>query len=259
MPFADINGQRINYEVTGTGTPVVLITGFAGDITFWNGLVPMLSNNYKVIALDNRGVGRTQYSGKFDTFDLTADILSLMDRLSVFRAHIVGWSMGGCMAQELSLAHPERVISLTLISAYMRRPARSSHMMNNMIRAVKEGADIDVLSAALQGMCLPESVFQKREEKGTTKNKRPFNATIEGIEDQMRIIDTYDSRKRISGISVPTLCIHGLSDIMVPPEIGDEITSLIKGCKAYRIPGAGHTIDPSAYCKRMIEHFRENE
>jgi len=258
MPTAEINGQRIYYEVTGEGTPVVLITGYGGDISFWNNMVPLLSGNYKVIALDNRGVGRTEYSGRFDTDDMADDILSLMDLLSIPKAHIVGWSMGGCMAQEISLAHPERVISLTLISAYMRRPARSSHMMNVMNRAVREGADIDTLSMFIQGMCFPESVFRKREENGGHARK-PFPATIDGIEDQMRAVDEYDSRGRISGIKVPTLCIHGLSDIMVPPEIGDEITSLIGGCKGYRIPGAGHIINPSAYLDRMIEHFKENE
>ncbi|MCL2786066.1 MAG: alpha/beta hydrolase [Methanomassiliicoccaceae archaeon] len=259
MPIADINGQRINYEVVGSGTPVILITGFGGDITFWNNLVPLLSSNYRLIMIDNRGAGRTEYNGRFTTDDMTDDVVSLMDHLSVYKAHVVGWSMGGCMAQELSLAHPQRVISLTLISAYMRRPARSSHMMNTMIRAVREGADIDVLSMALQGMCLPESAFQRREEKGTVRGKRPFTSTIDGIEDQMRSVDAYDSRKRISAIAVPTLCIHGLSDIMVPPEIGDEITSLIRGCKPYRIPGAGHVIDPASYHKRMVEHFKENE
>jgi pimeloyl-ACP methyl ester carboxylesterase len=258
MPTADINGQSINYKVVGNGTPVVLITGFGGDITFWDNIVPMLSNDHKLIMLDNRGAGKTVYSGKFGTDDLTNDVLSLMDHLSVFKAHIVGWSMGGCMAQEIALAHPERIISLTLISAYMRRPARSSHMMHAAIRAVREGADIDVFSMILQGMCFPESVFLKREEKGAG-SKKPFTSTVDGVADQMKAVDVYDSRGRISGISVPSLCIHGLSDIMVPPEIGDEIASLIKGCKAYRIPGAGHIINPNAYIRRMVEHFKENE
>jgi len=259
MPAAEINGQRINYEVTGNGTPVILITGYGGDISYWDGLVPLLSDRYKVVRLDNRGSGKTVYGGKFTVDDLTDDVIALMDLLSIYRAHIVGWSMGGCMAQELSLRHPERVISLTLISAFMKRPARSSHMMNAMIKAVREGADIETLSMLMQGMCFPESVFLRREEKGTHGNKQPYTASIDGITDQMRALDAYDSRKRISGISVPSLCIHGLSDIMVPPEVGDEITSLIKGCKSYRIPGAGHIVNPTTYHKVMADHFKENE
>ena len=258
MPAADINGQRIHYEVKGEGIPVVLITGFASDILFWDALLPYLSS-YKVIMLDNRGVGRTRYNGKFTKFDIADDVIALMDRLSVFRAHIVGWSMGGCMAQEISLRHPERVMSLTLISAYMRRPARSSYAMRAAIKAVKEGADIETLGMLLQVMCLPEQVFLKREEKGAGANKRPFPATMNGIIDQMDAVDAYDSRDRISGISVPTLCIFGLSDIMVPPEIGEEIVSKIKGCRPYRVPGAGHIINPAAYHKTMTDHFKENE
>jgi pimeloyl-ACP methyl ester carboxylesterase len=182
-----------------------------------------------------------------------------MDRLSIFRAHIVGWSMGGCMAQEISLKQPERVMSLTLISAFMKRPARSSYSMRAMIKAVREGASIETLSMILQVMCFPESVFLKREEKGAHENKQPYTAGIDGIMDQMDAVDAYDSRNYISGISVPTLCIHGLSDIMVPPEVGDQITSLIKGCRPYRVQGAGHIINPSKYLRAMLDHFRENE
>ena len=258
MPTANINGQSINYRVAGEGTPVVLITGYGGDISYWDGLVPMLSD-YKVITMDNRGAGETRYNGKFTIDDLTKDVILLMDHLSVFKAHMVGWSMGGCMAQEVSLTHPERVISLTLISAFMRRPSRSSYIMRAMIKAVREGADMETLSMLMQGMCFPESVFQKREEKKISGNRQPYTATIDGITDQMDALDMYDSRGRISGISVPTLCIHGLSDIMVPPEIGDDISSLIKGCRSYRVAGAGHIINPTAYCETMIEHFRENE
>ena len=258
MPIAEINGQRINYEVEGEGMPVILITGFGSDLSYWNVLVPMLSDRYKVVTLDNRGVGKTEYSGKFTVGDLTNDIMALMDHLSISKAHIVGWSMGGCMAQELSLARPERVISLTLISAYMRRPSRSSYVMNTMIRAVREGADIATLSRVLQVMCFPESVFKKKEEKGALPDP-PFAATIEGIADQMESVDAYDSRQRISGIKVPTLCIYGLSDIMVPPDIGDRIASLIKGCDSFTIPEAGHIVNPRSYYDVMTEHFKRNE
>jgi pimeloyl-ACP methyl ester carboxylesterase len=167
--------------------------------------------------------------------------------------------MGGCMAQEISLKHPERVMSLTLISGYMRRPARSSFAMHAALKGMKEGADLETFQLQLQIMCLPESVFLKREEKEELWKKRPFGTTMEGLIDQMAAVDGYDSRKRISGITVPTLCIWGLSDIMVSPDVGEDITSLIKGCRPFRVPGAGHIINPSAYQKTMIDHFKENE
>ncbi|MDR0198240.1 MAG: alpha/beta hydrolase [Methanomassiliicoccaceae archaeon] len=257
MPIADINGQKIHYEVTGEGTPVVLIAGFATEASYWDVLTQLLPN-HKVITMDNRGVGRTKYKGKFDIFDLTDDLTALLDRLSIFRAHIVGWSMGGCIAQEFTLKHPERVISLTLISPYLRRPSRSSFAMRAAIKAVREGADIETVAMFMQVMCFPEPVFLKKEGKAEG-GRRPFGATIEGVTDQMDAVDSYDSRERVSGISVPALCIHGQSDIMVPPEVGDQIASLIKGCRLYRVPGAGHIINPATYYRTMLDHFKENE
>ncbi|MCL2890547.1 MAG: alpha/beta hydrolase [Methanomassiliicoccaceae archaeon] len=258
MPTAEVNGQRINYEITGNGIPVVLITGFASDMSFWDALTPALSDKYKVITLDNRGAGKTSYNGKFTIYDMADDVVALMDHLSIYKAHIVGWSMGGCMAQEIALKHPERVISLTLVSAYMKRPARSSYVMRTMIKAVAEGARVETLSMVLQVMCFPESVFLKREEKGVRENKA-YIAGINGITDQLDAVDAYDSREHVSKISVPTLCVIGMSDIMVPPEVGEKIASLIKNSKQYRVPGAGHIINPSTYVRTMLEHLKENE
>ncbi|MDR0334568.1 MAG: alpha/beta hydrolase [Methanomassiliicoccaceae archaeon] len=258
MPTADVNGQKINYEVKGEGIPVVLVPGMGTDTTFWDVLIPLLPG-YKTVTIDNRGAGKTKHNGKITMTGMADDVAALLDHLSIFRAHMVGWSMGGCIVTEFSIKHPERVLSLTLISPYMRRPSRSSFAMAAAMRAVKEGADIEVLSMIVQVMCFPESVFLKREEKGIKGSKTPFGSTIDGIVDQMEAVDAYDGRSRPSCVSVPSLCIHGLSDIMVPPEVGDWITSQIKGCKAYRVPGAGHIINPSTYHKVMLEHFKQNE
>jgi len=258
MPTANINGQKINYETKGSGIPVVLIPGMGTDLTFWDPLVPLLPD-HKLIMPDNRGAGKTKYTGKISVSDMTDDIVALLDHLSIFKAHVVGWSMGGCMATEFSIRHPERVISLTLISPYMRRPSRSSYAMLAAMKAVKEGASLDVLSMIVQVMCFPESVFLKRDEKGTRNIVTPFGSTIEGIVDQMEAVDSYDGRKLPSLVSVPTLWIHGLSDIMVPPEMGEDIASQIKDCKRHLVPGAGHIVNPATYHKTMLQHFRQNE
>ena len=258
MATADINGQKIHYEAIGEGVPVVLIPGMGTGASFWEPLIPLLPG-YKLITLDNRGAGTTKYTGKITISDMTDDIVALMDHLSIFKAHVVGWSMGGCMATEFSIRHPERVISLTLISPYMRRPSRSSYAMFAAMKAVKEGASLDVLSMIVQVMCFPESVFLKRDEKGTRHIVAPFGSTIHGIVDQMEAVDAYDGRKLPARISVPTLWIHGLADIMVPPEMGEEIASQIKNCKHHLVPGAGHIVNPSTYHKAMLQHFRQNE
>jgi len=254
MAVANINGIRMNYEVTGEGRPVVLITGFAGCISFWNNMVPLLSGDHRVVTMDNRGSGSTEYEGAFDTDTMADDIIALMDYLSIGKAHVAGWSMGTTIAHRMALRYPERISSMTFVSPYSKRPARSSYIMNAAIRAVKEGADFDTFSMILNAMCFGETSFTTREKKGT-KLKLPAPGRIAGIEDQMRVVDGYDGRHSIKDIPFDVLVIHGEEDVMVPPWIGKKIAENIKDSKLVMIPGAGHIIHPSAYINSLKEHI----
>jgi len=253
IPFADLNGIRLHYSVTGEGEPIVLITGFAGSTAFWNNIIPLLPD-HKLITMDNRGAGLTEYEGAFDTDDLADDIVALMDHLSIAKAHIVSWSMGTTIAHRISLRYPERVSTLTFISPYAKRPARSSYVMNAAIRAVKEGADFDVFSMILNSFCFGESAFTSKEKKNS-KMKLPARADISGIEDQMRSVDSYDGRGQIKDIPFEALVIHGAEDIMVPPWIAEKIASAIKGSRFVIVPGAGHIIPPGLYIDVLKEHI----
>lgn len=253
MPLANINGIKMNYNVTGEGEPVILITGFAGCLSFWNNMLPLLPDN-KVVTMDNRGAGLTEYHGTFDTDTMADDIIALMDHLSIFKAHIVGWSMGSTIAHRIALRYPDRVTTLTFVSAYSKRPARSSYVMNAAIRAVKEGADFDVFSMVLNAFCFGETTFTSKEKKGT-KLKLPAPSNIKGIEDQMKVVDNYDGRYQIKDIPFETLVIHGIEDIMVPPWIGEKIASAIKGSKLVMVPQAGHIIHPSMYINSLKDHI----
>ena len=102
------------------------------------------------LSLDNRGAGATEYNGPFRGQDMVDDVAALLDHLSVYRAHILGWSMGGHIAQEFAIQNPDRTQSLTLVSAYMRRPARSSYFMNGIVKAASEGADTDYIGMIYQ-------------------------------------------------------------------------------------------------------------
>lgn len=253
MAMADINGIRMNYEVTGEGKPVVLITGFAGRISFWNNMVKLL-DGYKVVTMDNRGSGMTEYEGSFDTDDMADDIIALMDHLSIGKAHIVGWSMGSTISHRIALRYPERIASMTFVSAYTKRPARSSYVMNAAIRAVEEGADFDVFSMMLNGMCFGETAFTVQEKKGSTF-KLPSESRIEGIRDQMKVVDGYDGRHQIKDIPFDVLVVHGKEDVMVPPWIGERIANAIPNSKLVWIPDAGHIIPPSTYINSLKDHF----
>jgi len=254
MPMADINGIRMNYSVTGEGEPVILITGFGGDTTFFHSLIPTLVDNYKVIVFDNRGAGLTQYRGEFSGQDFVNDVNALLNHLSVFRAHVLGWSMGAHIAQEFAIQHPDRVLSLTLVSAYMRRPARSSYFMNSAVNMSIENKDPNIIAMMINSFCFTEDYFANKEAKGS-KIRTTDNIKPENLKHQMYALDDFDTRGKMGLIKAPTLSIHGLDDIMVEPKMGDAIATEIKDCKTLRIPNVGHTIHPSLYAEAFKNHL----
>src|SRR3990172_6307927 len=115
MPYTLVNGIEIYYEVHGSGEPLLLIMGLGANAGSWVMQVPELSMEYKIIAFDNRGSGR---SGKpneaYSIAQMADDAAALLDDLAIDSAHVFGMSMGGMIAQDLVLRHPERVTSLIL-------------------------------------------------------------------------------------------------------------------------------------------------
>ena len=182
---------------------------------------------------------------------------ALLDHLDIYKVHMLGWSMGSQVAMEFAIQHQERLQSLTLISAFKRCPARSSYMMNTMIDAGVNGTKVEYIYAMVNAFSFTEDYFDSKREKGQ-KVKTINTTTPERLRQQMYCLDRYDLRGRLGVIKVPTLSIHGLSDIMVEPKLGDEVASDIKGCRVYRIPDVGHVIHPSLYADEFRRFLGEN-
>lgn len=117
MPEARIGEIQINYEEYGEGTPLVLILGLGQDLATWGFQVSEFSEHFRVIAFDNRDAGGSSRCNKpYTTETMAGDTIGLMDHLGIERAHLLGTSMGGMIAQQVALIFPERVISLILAS-----------------------------------------------------------------------------------------------------------------------------------------------
>src|SRR5918999_4111134 len=113
MPKVRVGDIEMFYVEAGRGDPLVLIMGFSGDHLAWGFQLPAFAERYRVIAFDNRGAGQTDTPDHpYTTRMMADDTVGLMDKLGVGHAHVLGASMGGMIAQELALHHPERVRSL---------------------------------------------------------------------------------------------------------------------------------------------------
>lgn len=138
LKTAKIGKYDIHYLDVGQGTPVVLIHGLAGDYSAWTNQIQQLKNQYRVIAFDNRGAGKsTQVDEPVSTEDLAHDTLGLMQFLSIESAHIVGRSMGGAVAQHMALISPDRVKSLVLCASFAILDPLGRRVLLNMREALE--------------------------------------------------------------------------------------------------------------------------
>src|SRR5919204_2765547 len=121
MPKVLVNGINLHYIEAGRGDPLLLIMGFGGDHLAWAFQTPVFAQSHRVIAFDNRGVGQSDVPDvPYTTRMMADDAAGLLDALGIERAHVIGVSIGGMIAQELALNHPRRVRSLQLHCTYAR-------------------------------------------------------------------------------------------------------------------------------------------
>lgn len=139
LQFATVGPYKLRYlDTGGTGVPVVLIHGLAGDYTAWLAQVEALRGRHRVIAFDNRGAGAsTQVDEPVTTGDLADDTLALMDHCGIERAHVVGRSMGGAVAQHMALKAPARILSLVLCASFARLDPLGRRVLLNMREALE--------------------------------------------------------------------------------------------------------------------------
>jgi len=108
-------GVTLDYEVHGEGDPLLLIVGTSGSMLLWGELIPRLAEQYQVIAFDNRGLGGSDRGeGAITVASMAEDTSALLEALDVPQAHVMGWSLGSAVLQELALAHPEQVASAVM-------------------------------------------------------------------------------------------------------------------------------------------------
>jgi pimeloyl-ACP methyl ester carboxylesterase len=245
MPYATANGLSLYYEIEGESDapPVLLITGLSGDHRGWGPLPSLLKASYRVISFDNRDSGQSQRAGAFyDIRDMAEDAAGLLKELSIDRAHVVGYSMGGAIAQELAISFPQLVDRLVLLATYDATDPRGAALFRGFaslrrdlpreqyIRftlpwgyTYKEYQIPGLIEQVVEGV-LEDSSFQEPE-----AYERQMEATI-----------AFNSRDRLKHISSPTLLIFGEEDIMTPMRFARELVRGIRDSRLVTLEGTGH-------------------
>jgi pimeloyl-ACP methyl ester carboxylesterase len=240
--FFDSAGVKIHYIVEGKGEPVVLIHGFTANIQMqWAapGILSKLKNDYQVIALDNRGHGKSgkPHDPKQYGAEMVNDVIRLMDHLKVPKAHVAGYSMGGFMTNYLIAHHSDRVITATLGGAGWRKPNDNTNdLLTRLAEALESGKGITPLIEALTPAGRPKPDAQQLEFINqmvmTMNDTKALAACIRGL------TGLSVTESQLKANKVPTLALIGSDD---PLKVGvDEMAPLMPNLKVEVIDNTDH-------------------
>jgi pimeloyl-ACP methyl ester carboxylesterase len=246
MPIIKISDIDMYYEEHGEGEPLILISGYSADHTSWAHLIPVFSKKYRTIVFDNRGVGLTVIPDTpFTIDDMADDTVALLDALNIEKAHIIGVSMGGRIAQALALRHPKKLKSLVLCSTTARVPPRTRFALGMMADALAKGNishefhDMMMLSWTFSDRAFSSPEFMNRIRAGASAGRiRPSPANMVR---QLQAGHQFDTSLRLGEIKTPTMVIHGNEDILFPISYGKELAAGIPGAKFVELQGAAHS------------------
>jgi 3-oxoadipate enol-lactonase len=244
MPKVRVNGVELNYIEAGSGDPLLLIMGFGGDHLAWAFQTPMFAQQYRVIAFDNRGVGQSDVPDvPYTTRMMADDAAGLLEAIGIERAHVLGVSMGGMIAQELALNHPRRVRSLQL-HCTLARPDRYMHTLIEGWRTVRGKATVEEWMRVVALWLFSPRTYAERPELVEsiiqTAIANPYPFTLTGFLRQGDAVRSHDTLDRLGKLTCPTLVSVADDDILVPPRFSRELAAAIQGATLRTVEGAGH-------------------
>jgi 3-oxoadipate enol-lactonase len=258
MAFINNQGATIYWDEQGAGEPVLLIMGLGYPSVMWYRTRPLLATRYRTIALDNRGVGRSEMPpGPYPIALMAADAAAVLDASGVESAHVYGISMGGMIAQEFALQYPKRVRSLILgctasggPHAVRAEPEVTEFLVargNQNQEAAAEAAVPFIYYSATARERIDEDLAMRKE---WLPKPEAYLAQLQGIL-------SWEAYSRLDQISAPTLVIHGLSDRLVPAGNGKLIADRIRRAQLVLLPCASHifTTDQTDTAHEAILEF----
>jgi pimeloyl-ACP methyl ester carboxylesterase len=274
MPTADVNGVTLEHEIHGPadGEPLVLIMGLGAQLVVWPPafIDRLTAAGFRVITFDNRDVGRSsRVEGPVPTVadlgrslvapqradppyrlrDLADDAAGLLDHLGIERAHVVGASMGGMIAQELTIGHPHRVASLTSIMSNTgaRRTGRMSPALlpaflrsrRGPARSIEASMEIGRLIA---GPHFDEAAARELYALAATREGDAEAAAAGLARQTLAVTATRDRTADLRRVTAPTLVVHGLLDSLVRPSGGMATARAVPGSRLLMFPDMAHDV-----------------
>jgi 3-oxoadipate enol-lactonase len=245
MPLARVGELELSYERTGSGPPLLAIIGMSGTLLSWGEpFLEPLREHFEVIVYDHRGAGgSSRMEAPFTIAQLAQDAAGLLDALALDTVHVLGISMGGMVAQELALAHPERVRTLTLGCTYCGGEGSSlasPAVAQRLVESMRSGEREQVVRTGWE-ICISPRHVDDPELYGAYRAialRRPVARAV--IMAQMQAIAAHDTSTRLSQLELPTLVVHGTADELIPVHNAHLIAGHLPDARLELLDGTGH-------------------
>ena len=243
--FVEVNGLKFHVQRIGQGTPLVMIMGLGAPGEKWRHNYELLSKYFECIVIDNRGAGESDKPEvpAYTTDEMSDDVIGIMEALNIEKAHVIGVSMGGAIAQLVALKRPEKVIGLVLTSTFAS-VSPSFHKALSVLCALKDDVDPALLKELNLWMTNgqytqihhPEKIAKSIEEDASY----PYPMPVYAYKAQAEACKTHHTTDRLHELKMPVLIASGAKDLFMNIEKTMEMVHGIPHAEFYLSPEGGH-------------------
>jgi aminoacrylate hydrolase len=244
MPRISIGDCHLYYERHGAGFPVLFISGLNGYGAFWRDQIPAFSKSFEVIVHDQRGIGQSDHTrGAVTVERLASDVIGMMDALGLDKAHIVGHSTGGAIAQVLAIEHPQRLASMVMVASWTKPDAyfrRLFALRKEILSRLGPASYVQANTLFLY----PHYHIARNNEK-LRQLEAQYLANFSEPEIMMSRIDAilaFDRTADLFRIHTPTLIVAAQDDVVTPAYFSEELARLVPGAEIKFFPQGGHCV-----------------
>ena len=253
MTHISVPGVDLWVDQVGSGDDIVFVAGLADEGSCWAAQAAELSDSYQITTFDNRAVGRSSTpQSDYHIVDFAEDTAAMMQVLGISRAHVVGSSMGGAIAQELALRHPDLVRSLVLHGTWCVSNRHFQEEVRGWQMLAHAAPTPHDFFVAVNVWFLAPRIYDEGtiDDWAADAEGNRHAQTVDAFCRSAEALLGHDTRDRLHRIACPTLVTVGSLDICTPPRCAQQLASLIPGAELYVFEGAGHmpyVEDPPAF------------
>lgn len=262
LEMVNSGDMEIGYRIYGKGHPLLMIMGYGSTMNLWEEkLINTLAEHFQVIIFDNRGMGESSAGEKeFSIEQFSEDALGLLNALKIEKTHVLGWSMGSYIAQELASRNPERVNKLVLYAS-VPNPSMFPPSQEVMAKLEDTTGTPEEQGSRWISLLFPEKWLENNSERIKEIFYKPMGTIVpENIGKQSMAIDKWNGlEERLGTLTHPTLLIAGKEDVLVPPSNSTYLKEKLPSATLSLIENTGHGLifqDPDQFSQLLIAFLK---